>query len=620
MVIGIGNNYTKEGKKILKEYFEKKNYLFVDCDKVVDKIKMDFENKNKLDKYIRKNIELVKDIVIDFNNLYNYKDYVDLCDYVIDINHNHLINEIGVNRTENRIIVYSPENKYFHNSINFNNRNWQKDLENDLNFNINNKIKVSIVVPIYNSAVYLGKCIESIISQSYKNLEIILVDDGSTDNSLKIIKEYKKNDNRIKFFHKENGGLSSTRNFGLKKATGEYIMFIDSDDYIDNRMVELMLKKIIEKNVDICECGIFVHNKDNTIVCNYDFLTIDKMTNQIDLVNSYADGIIIIAVWNKLFKLDAIKNIEFRLDCFKEDSDYVLRLCQKELSITQVAIPLYHYIKKESGSLTGNKFSNRFFNLADWAEEKAAELLSDNIKYKDAADKILFNSYVHILKYYLRDYNKGILNNSEFKEEIINIYNKLVKLIINTNNVTKYKNFNNVIQIMHLFIDKEIIKRSEVYTQSFPCIGIIWNSLNDNYKQEVVNEISKFGKINKIIKIDLGEKYQKFIEDIYVDNKEAEGIPFIKYATLKDQFDNNEIELVYANIDVCLYEYTNNLKGFQFERLAELKRNIRGYYKKKIKKYAFDNIFHLTMNMYEYELTDKVLKKYLGKNVGDNYE
>ena len=112
--------------------------------------------------------------------------------------------------------------------------------------NFAKKCKVSIIVPVYNVEKYVERCIESIIKQSYKNLEIILIDDGSKDNSGKICDEYAEKDNRIKVIHKKNGGLSDARNTGLNIADGEYICFIDSDDYIHKDLVKDNLEKLIQ--------------------------------------------------------------------------------------------------------------------------------------------------------------------------------------------------------------------------------------------------------------------------------------------------------------------------------------------------------------------------------------
>ena len=117
---------------------------------------------------------------------------------------------------------------------------------------------ISIVVPIYNMEKYLDKCVNSIISQTYKNIEIILVDDGSTDLSYDICEKYKKLDNRIKVYHKTNGGLSDAKNFGIKHASGKYIGFVDSDDWIEPMMYEILYKNIKEKNADIAICGRYI--------------------------------------------------------------------------------------------------------------------------------------------------------------------------------------------------------------------------------------------------------------------------------------------------------------------------------------------------------------------------
>ena len=118
---------------------------------------------------------------------------------------------------------------------------------------MNDDIVISIIVPIYNTEKYLNECVDSIINQTYKNIEIILVNDGSTDNCLKICDEYAKKDKRVKVIHKENGGLSSARNSGLDILTGKYVCFIDSDDYVATTFVYDMFNLITKYNADIVE-------------------------------------------------------------------------------------------------------------------------------------------------------------------------------------------------------------------------------------------------------------------------------------------------------------------------------------------------------------------------------
>lgn len=136
---------------------------------------------------------------------------------------------------------------------------------------------ISVIVPIYNVEKYLTKCIESIINQTYENLEIILVDDGSPDNCPIICDEYAKRDSRVKVIHKKNGGLSDARNAGLDIATGEYIMFIDSDDFVEIDMMESMMNNMIDNNVDLVVCNIkYIYDNSEKVKYNQKDKVLDK--------------------------------------------------------------------------------------------------------------------------------------------------------------------------------------------------------------------------------------------------------------------------------------------------------------------------------------------------------
>jgi len=122
--------------------------------------------------------------------------------------------------------------------------------------------KVSIIVPIYNAEETLDRCIKSLINQTYKNIEIILINDGSTDNSYKICEKYKKKDKRISFFSKKNTGVSDTRNYGYKNSNGDYIMFADADDYMETNMVDKMLSVLEKEKASLTCCIYFDNNKE----------------------------------------------------------------------------------------------------------------------------------------------------------------------------------------------------------------------------------------------------------------------------------------------------------------------------------------------------------------------
>ena len=171
--------------------------------------------------------------------------------------------------------------------------------------------KVSVIVPIYKVEPYLDQCVQSIVNQTYKNLEIILVDDGSPDNSPAMCDAWAEKDNRIRVIHKENGGFSSARNAGLDAATGDYIQFVDSDDWILPDMTAALVSCAVKENADVVRCG-YCENVDGdtqeictnsrTYCPEYNKLVIDIMN----------DGLMSGAVWNKLYKRGVLDGIRFR--------------------------------------------------------------------------------------------------------------------------------------------------------------------------------------------------------------------------------------------------------------------------------------------------------------------
>lgn len=149
--------------------------------------------------------------------------------------------------------------------------------------------KVSIVIPVYNNEAYLEKCLESVINQTYNNIEIVLINDGSSDNSLKIMKNYSKKDKRIIIIDKENEGVSTARNIGIKKCSGEYITFVDSDDYLESDAIEKLYHEINTKNVDVVRSNYQVHYQKNN---NIDVGSLSHIGNKIYDNNSIRREII----------------------------------------------------------------------------------------------------------------------------------------------------------------------------------------------------------------------------------------------------------------------------------------------------------------------------------------
>lgn len=173
-----------------------------------------------------------------------------------------------------------------------------------------NNIKISIIVAIYNSAPFLEKLLDSIINQTYKNLEIILVDDGSPDNSGEICDEYANKDKRIKVIHKKNGGACDARNVGLNESTGDYLTIIDGDDWLENDYVEYMLNIAIKNNVDLVMTDNIFTTRDRTQVIN-DFV---EIISGEEAATKIIYPYIPIGPWNKLYKTSLIKNNNIKFD------------------------------------------------------------------------------------------------------------------------------------------------------------------------------------------------------------------------------------------------------------------------------------------------------------------
>lgn len=198
---------------------------------------------------------------------------------------------------------------------------------------INTYSKISIVVPCYNVANFVDKCIQSIKNQTYPNFKVLLIDDGSTDNTLNIIKKSISKDSRFKLYHKSNGGLSSARNFGLKKVDTELVCFIDSDDYIEPNYLELLLNNMRQEKSDVSACYVkAVHpNFDNIIAFKNDFSGLARTP----------------AAWNKLYKTELfhLYNLSYPEGKCYEDVEVSSELLLVNVKFSIVPVPLYNYIQ-----------------------------------------------------------------------------------------------------------------------------------------------------------------------------------------------------------------------------------------------------------------------------------
>lgn len=218
---------------------------------------------------------------------------------------------------------------------------------------------VSVIVPVYNVEKYIDRCILSIVEQTYKNLEIIIVDDGTPDNSGAICDEWAKKDNRITVYHKKNGGLSDARNFGFEKSNGEYITFIDSDDYILPEYVEYLYTNLVKYNADISCCDYnYVSSEERAIVfdenANLNQVNDFSGKNACYQLLTNTNGIYYVVAWGKMYKRHLLEQYRYPVGRYHEDEATTYKLLYTSEIVVTGNKRLYAYFQNQS-SITHNK-------------------------------------------------------------------------------------------------------------------------------------------------------------------------------------------------------------------------------------------------------------------------
>ena len=269
--------------------------------------------------------------------------------------------------------------------------------------------KVSIIVPVFNTEKYFDECILSLINQTYKNIELIIVDDGTKDNCGKKADEYTQKDRRVKVVHKENGGLSSARNYGLKYATGDYICFIDSDDFVSEDFVEKMVKASIENNADMVFCNYFslYVNKKNpshrlNAINGKKIFTSEEYLEQLYMYSGEY-----VMIWNKLFRKEIFNELRF-VDMLCEDGQIILSVIDKCKRISYLPEVLYYYRRRKSG-ITGDKKEIILRNNMKWIKEHMVKLKKTNrIHLLYAAQKLYISKIVENYLYCKKETRKKL--------------------------------------------------------------------------------------------------------------------------------------------------------------------------------------------------------------------
>ncbi len=284
--------------------------------------------------------------------------------------------------------------------------------------------KVSIIVPIYNTEKFLDKCISSIVNQTYKNIELILINNNSSGNAEEICLKYQKKDKRIIYKNTSKQGVSFARNEGLNLSTGDYICFIDSDDYIEKDYVETLLTNVVKSNADVVECGYNRVNESGEILY-------EKKQKEYSESDSYKISKSFLELiyfenmlWNKIFKKEILDNIRFKPFHTSEDYEFLTNVYLKTSKKVNIDKILYNYLDN-SNSICNSEFSRSKLDVI------YARIESFNL-YKSLNYEYLYN-YValRIVFFVFEFYSKT--NDKSIRKELKEIFNNYYKYALKSN-------------------------------------------------------------------------------------------------------------------------------------------------------------------------------------------
>lgn len=287
---------------------------------------------------------------------------------------------------------------------------------------LKNEPLISVVIALFNPGVHLRKCLDSITTQTYKNLEIILVDDGSTDDSLSVCKEYAEKDSRIIVHHKENSGVSATRNTGIRLAHGDYFSFIDSDDYLEADTYEYLMSIVNEHKVDIVTFEHFITkpSKEITHKAAKDIYGLYNRKDGMDILVHYSQF-----AWNKLFSKKTIENLYFdETVCRGEDSLFARFAFDKADKVWFDARPLYHYVQSADSAVRGSFRKSQLtgVNLVDIYDKFFSE------KYPELYDYAMSN-LLHLMTTLYYDMRIDKVNYKKEQKFVVEKFNELYSKI-----------------------------------------------------------------------------------------------------------------------------------------------------------------------------------------------
>lgn len=305
-------------------------------------------------------------------------------------------------------------------------------------------VKYSFIVPVYNTEKYLKRCLDSLVRQTFKDFEIIIVNDGSTDNSKNVISEYEEKYNNIKVINQKNQGLSMARNNGVKEAIGKYLIFIDSDDYVETNLLKEVDKEIDDS--EVLRFQVITEDEDGGSVNIYNEEAFDKMKgyNAFKYISEYH---FVEPAWCYVYQTDYYLNnkFSFKKDVYHEDFGLIPYIIYKAMKVKSIGYAGYHYVQRNGSIMNTNDYKKTIKKAFDMLEQyKTLRLFSKNINKKNNYDdyylSYISNSVIvkavelkkKERKVYVHELNKlkvfdGILVNTKIRK----LKKKLIRLNLN---------------------------------------------------------------------------------------------------------------------------------------------------------------------------------------------
>lgn len=278
---------------------------------------------------------------------------------------------------------------------------------------MNEQYKITIIVAVYNVEKYIQRCVDSLLKQTHHNIEIILVDDGSKDNSPEICDQYAQKDERVKVIHKPNGGVSSARQAGLDAATGDFVIHADPDDYVDADMIETLLVEALATNADIVTCDFYMNER----------VMKPHYMSSADLLKKLISVETICVCWNSMVRRDFIvkHHVSFTPSwlCMSEDFLFICRLLVAGAKAVHLQRPFYHYWVNNVGSLTNKKSEKKLLSIIAVIDE-----LGKMVKSSDYDDFYTRKKYVVQYAYHAKMFKKAKLLYPEIRNRMISTEGK----------------------------------------------------------------------------------------------------------------------------------------------------------------------------------------------------